>query len=163
MTIHPERHLKDLIADFSTAMMITHLNDNSVHARPMAIADMDVDGSLYFATSIDSGKLREIEADPKVALTMQDSSVYISVWGNASLSTDRALIDRLWSEPLKIWFPEGKEDPSLVIIKIDPEHAEYWDNSGAKGIGFAVSALTAYVRGEKLDQASPSQHAKVAL
>jgi general stress protein 26 len=163
MSEHPQRHLKDLIEDFSTAMMITRLSDNSVHARPMAIAGMDDDGTLYFATSNDSGKLREIEADPSVALTMQNASVYISVMGTVHTSTDRALIDRVWSEAMHVWFPEGKDDPLLVILKVVPNSAEYWDNSGTKGLGFAVSALTAYVTGEKLAPNDAGLNAKVAL
>ena len=163
MTTTPQRHLKDLMEDFSTAMLITHLNDHSVHARPMAIAHHDEDGSLYFATSVDSAKLREIEADPDVALTMQSSSVYISVLGTAHASTDRALIDRIWSEEMQIWFPDGKDDPMLVILKVVPTKAEYWDNSGVKGIGFAVSALTAYITGQKLEANDAGKNAKVSL
>ena len=163
MTNEPQRHLKDLMEDFSTAMLLTHLNDHSVHARPMAVAHRDDDGSLYFATSTDSAKLREIEANPNVALTMQSSSVYISVLGTAYASTDRTLIDRIWSEQMQIWFPDGKDDPSLVILKIIPNKAEYWDNSGTKGIGFAVSALTAYIKGEKLAANDAGQNAKVSL
>ncbi len=163
MTIEPQRHLKDLLSDFSTAMMITRSSDNSIHARPMSIAEMGEDGMLYFATSLDSGKLRQIEADPRVGLTLQSSSVFISILGVAHVSTDRALIDRVWSEAMKIWFPEGKDDPSLVILKIDPQTAEYWDNSGMKGLGFAASALTAYVTGKPIAAEDSGSHAKVAL
>jgi general stress protein 26 len=163
MTTEPRRHLKDLLEGFSTAMMITRSSDHSIHARPMAIAEIDADGMLYFATSLDSGKLREIEADPKIALTLQDSSVYISILGTAHASTDRALIDRLWAAPMQIWFPKGKDDPSLVILKIDPQDAEYWDNSGTNSIGYAVSAMKAFVHGERPIAASTSQHAKVSL
>jgi general stress protein 26 len=163
MTTKPQRHLKDLMEGFSTAMLITHLNDYSVHARPMAIAHSDDDGSLYFATSVDSAKLREIEAEPNVALTMQSSSVFISVLGTAHASTDRALIDRIWSEEMQVWFPDGKDDPMLVILKVVPNKAEYWDNSGVKGLGFAVSALKAYITGQKLDANDSGQNAKVTL
>jgi general stress protein 26 len=163
MTTDPRRHLKDLLEGFSTAMMITRSSDHSIHARPMAIADIDADGMLYFATSLDSGKLREIEADPKIALTLQDSSVYISILGNAHASTERALIDRLWAAPMQIWFPEGKDDPSLVILKVDPQDAEYWDNSGMNSIGYAMSALKAYVHGERPQDGTQSQHAKMSL
>lgn len=163
MTIDSSRHLIDIMAGFSTAMLITHSSDHSIHARPMAIAEIANDGSLYFATSMDSGKLREIEANPKVALTMQDSSVFISVLGKAHVSTDGALIDRVWSEPMAIWFPKGKGDPSLVILKIQPQEAEYWDNSGTNSFAYAASALTAYVTGTQPEQGNVQQHAKVAL
>ena len=163
MTTKPLRHLKDLLDGFSTAMMITRSGDHSIHARPMAIAEIGEDGTIYFATSLDSGKLREIEAEPKIALTLQDSSVYISILGTAHPSTERALIDRLWSAPMQIWFPEGKDDPSLVILKIEPQDDEYWDNSGANSIRFGLSALKAFVSGQTPDETSLAQHAKVQL
>jgi general stress protein 26 len=40
-------------------------------------------------------------------------------------------------------FPEGKDDPSLVIIKIELQDAEYWDNSGGEGVSYAMTALKA--------------------
>jgi general stress protein 26 len=163
MTERPRRHLIELLKGFSTAMMITSSGDRSIHARPMAIAEIGADGELYFATSLDSGKLRDIEANPDVALIMQNGSVYVSLQGTANLSTDPALIARLWSEAWKVWFPEGKDDPSLVIMKIDPIDAEYWDNSGMQGVGYAMTALKAYIKGETPSETDAAQHAKVKL
>lgn len=163
MNERPKRHLVDLLKGFSTAMMITTSGDRSMHARPMAIAEIGEDGELYFATSLDSGKLRDISINPDVTLIMQDGSVYVSLQGAAHLSTDPALIDRLWSEAWKVWFPEGKKDPSLVIMKIDPTDAEYWDNSGLQGVGYAMTALKAYIKGEKPSETDAAQHAKVAM
>lgn len=163
MTDKPKRYLVDLLKGFSTAMMITTSGDRSMHARPMAIAEIGEDGTLYFATSLDSGKLRDISINPEVTLIMQDGSVYVSLQGTAHLSTDPALIDRLWSEAWKVWFPEGKDDPSLVIMKIDPTDAEYWDNSGLHGVGYAMTALKAYIKGERPSETDAAQHGRVNL
>ncbi len=163
MNHQPKRHLVDLLKGFSTAMMITTSGDRSMHARPMAIAEIGEDGGLYFATSLDSAKLRDIAINPDVTLIMQDGSVYVSLQGTAELSTDPALIDRLWSEAWKVWFPEGKEDPSLVIMKIDPTDAEYWDNSGLEGVSYAMTALKAYIKGERPSETDAAQHARVAM
>jgi general stress protein 26 len=163
MIVHPQRHLNDLLKNFSTAMMITRSGGRSVHGRPMSVADIGEDGTLYFATSLDSGKLRDIELDPDVTLIFQGGSVYISLQGTAHLSTDPDLIGRLWSEGWRVWFPEGKNDPSLVILTIEPQDAEYWDNSGSKGIGFAMTALKAYITGVRPNEPDAAQHAKVTM
>lgn len=163
MNVHPQRHLNDLLKSFSTAMMITRSGDRSIHGRPMHIAEISKDGELYFATSLDSGKLRDIENDPDVTLIFQGDSVFISLQGTAHLSTDPDLIDRLWSESWRVWFPEGKDDASLVILRIEPQDAEYWDNSGSEGISYAMTALKAYIKGEQAVVADPGQHAKVVL
>lgn len=163
MTVHPQRHLNDLLKKFSTAMMITRSGDRSIHGRPMSIAEIGEDGELYFASSLDSGKLRDIELDPEVTLIFQGDSVFISLQGTAHLSTDPELIDRLWSEAWRVWFPEGKNDPSLVILKIDPEDAEYWDNSGGGGLTYAMTAMKAYIKGEQPTIKDTARHAKVAM
>jgi general stress protein 26 len=163
MTESPRRNLQDLIEDMDVAMMITFSGGQTPHARPMQIAEVSENGELYFATSMDSAKLRDIETDPQIMLIMQEGSTYVSLTGTAHTSTDRALIDRLWSEAWQVWFPEGKDDPNIIILRVEPEDAEYWDNSGAKGIGYAMTALKAYVSGERPAETDAAQHGKVRM
>ncbi len=155
-------HLYDLLKDFDTAMLVTKSADGHMHARPMAVAELRADANAYFVTSIDSPKASEIGVDPIVTLTFQSSKQYASVSGHAEIVRDRALIDRLYKEDWKIWFPKGKADPSISLIKFTAQDAEYWDNAGAQGLKFAYRAAKAYVKGEtpKEDQ---KQHAKVDL
>jgi general stress protein 26 len=163
MTKSPQRNLQDLIEDMDVAMMITFGGGQRPHARPMQIAEVTEDGDLYFATSMDSAKLRDIETDPQTMLIMQEGSTYVSLSGTAHPSTDRALIDRLWSEAWKVWFPDGKDDPNIVILRIEPNEAEYWDNSGVEGIAYAMTALKAYVKGERPSETDAAQHGKVRM
>ena len=72
------------------------------------------------------------------------------------------MIDRIWSEAWKVWFPKGKTDPSLRIIKVLAEEAEYWDSTGAQGISYAFEAAKAYIKGETPD-VSEKQHGKISL
>lgn len=154
-------HLFDIIEDFDTAMLVTRGTGN-FHARPMAVARFEDGTDAYFATSIDSPKVAEIEAHPDVLLTFQGTSTYASVEGRASVVKDRALIEKLWSPAWKAWFPQGKDDPSLCILKIDPLSAEYWDNSGTKGLRYLFEGAKAVLQGRKA-QADASQHAEVKL
>ena len=61
------------------------------------------------------------------------------------------MIEELWNETWKIWFPRGKTDPSIVLLKIQPEHGEYWDNSGAVGLKYLINAGKAYLQGERAE------------
>lgn len=155
-------HLYDLLKDFDTAMLVTKSADGHMHARPMAVAELQADADAYFVTGIDSPKASEIGKDPIVTLTFQSSNQYASVSGRAEIVRDQALIDRLYKEDWKIWFPKGKTDPSISLIKFTAQDAEYWDNAGAQGLKFVYEAAKAYVKGQtpKEDQ---KQHAKVDL
>lgn len=140
-------HLEKLIGKFDTAMLVTRSADGGMRARPLAIARTLEDGNLYFATAADSPKVDEIAADPHVNVTMQDGGRYVSLSGLARLVRDRGLVERLWSEPWKVWFPQGKDDPSLRVLVVEPTEAAFWDNSGAHGLKYMFEAAKAYVTG----------------
>lgn len=146
----PEKfhHLMDVIKHFDTAMLATRRADGSIHSRPLAIAEVEDEGTLRFATRNDSPKVAEATADWHVNVTMQQASRFVSVTGLATLESDRALIDRLWSESWKVWFPMGKTDPSLSILTVRPTEAEYWDGSGIQGLKYLFDAARAFVTGQ---------------
>lgn len=158
-----QSHLYDLINDFDTAMLVTYsAGARGLHARPMAVAELKADGDAYFATSIDSTKVAEIENDPRVTVTFQGRAKFAAVAGTAHIERDPAMIDRLWKEAWRVWFPKGKDDPSLCLIRVEAEEGEYWDNAGAKGFKYAIEALRAYVAQDR-PKTNPDQHGKVKL
>ncbi|CAN5363921.1 pyridoxamine 5'-phosphate oxidase family protein [soil metagenome] len=157
------RRLDELIADFDTAMLVTRAPDGELRSRPMAIAGKHAGAVLYFATRIDAPKVAELEEEPDVNVAMQGDGKYLSLSGRARIADDRRLIDELWSPAWQVWFPEGKDDPSLTLIEIQPETGEYWDRSGMKGARFLLEAGKAVFRGEELEYEGREEHGKVDL
>ena len=151
MTTESEKHFHDILNDFDHAMLVTRAPDRSLRARPMAIADVESDGDIWFVTSSASGKVDEILGDPTVAVTLQSGSRFLSLSGTASLSNDREKIAELWKEPWKVWFPQGRQSPELVLLKVSASEGEYWDNSGLNGLKYAFEAGKAYLKGERAD------------
>ncbi len=156
------KHLYELLKDFDRAMLITHSGDGHMHARPMAVAELKADADAYFVTRIESPKVAEISANPNVTLTFQASRRFASLCGRVSLVRDQALVDRLWKEDWKLWFPQGKSDPAISLLKFEAEHGEYWDTDGVEGLKYVFDALKAYLKGE-MPKADENQHAKVSL
>jgi general stress protein 26 len=110
-------------------MFVTHDGVENFHARPMAIAGIEKSCVIWFITNAGSGKVHEIENDTHVAVICQkDYAAYLSISGTASLVDDRAQIERLWNDSLTVWFPGGKDDPSIALIRVAPFAADYWDN-----------------------------------
>ena len=155
-------HLYDLLRDFDTAMLITRAADGHLHARPMAVAELRADADAYFVTSIDSPKIAEIEADADVLLTFQSERQFAAVYGRVNVIQDRQLIERLWQEAWKVWFPRGKDDPTIALLRFDAERGEFWDSAGTRGVQYAFEAARAYLRGDK-PQVDPDQHGRVRL
>ncbi|MCY7431102.1 pyridoxamine 5'-phosphate oxidase family protein [Bacillus safensis] len=91
--------------------------------------------TLYTPTSKETHKAEEIEKNPNVHILIGYSGegfgdTYAEIAGTAGLTDDRELIDRLWSDEMEKWF-KGKEDPNLVILKIEPTSIRYM-NEGSR-------------------------------
>lgn len=143
------RKLAELIEDVEVAMLTTRTPDGRLVTRPLATQKVEFDGDLWFATSVDSGKVDEILQDPQVGVAYANPArnVYVSVSGRASIVDDRARIDALWSPAMKVFFPRGKDDPELRLIRVEAETAEYWDGPGS-AVGKALYLAAAAVTGD---------------
>ncbi|MBK8018518.1 MAG: pyridoxamine 5'-phosphate oxidase family protein [Betaproteobacteria bacterium] len=113
-------HLIGMLQDFETAMLFTRSARGMLCGRPMALAEVQDDGTLYFCTDLDAAKVRELTADPHAAVAVQEKDRFASLSGFARIDTDRERIDRLWKDSWKLWFPRGKDDPDLCLIQFGP-------------------------------------------
>lgn len=151
-----------ILQGFDTAMLVTQAANGKLHARPMAIASLPQDGDIWFITGDHTGKVYEVQEHQQVSVVCQDGrKLSLSVSGTAELVRDREQVDRIWKETFRTWFPEGRDDPSICLIRVRPSEAEYWDNSGWKGVKYILNAATAYAKGDRPRVDEPSQHAKV--
>ncbi len=124
--------LESMIGEIRIGMLSTVGAGGDFHSRPMATLEVDtVGGAIWFLTADDSLKAHEIHADWRVGLTYADPgrSTYVALSGTAQLIDDRAKARELWSPMMKAFFPGGVDDPRLVLLRVVPERAEYWDAS----------------------------------
>jgi len=145
--------LRELVKDIDFCMLTTVDEGGDLHSRPMSSnGDIDPNGDIWFFTNASSLKVSEIEKLPKVNVSFADpdNQRYVSVSGTAQLVRDRAKIDELWRPEFKIWFPEGKEDPEVALLRVSLEKAEYWD-SPSSTIGYALSFVSSLVTGKQPD------------
>lgn len=145
--IHDLAPLRTLLKSLPVAMFNTVAHDGSVVARPLQALEFDEDGVLWFATGLDSEKATEIRARPHVGLSFADhhANRFVSVSGPARLVHDREKIDALWSPAMSVFFPQGKDDPNLVLVRVEIERAEYWDGPATfvgKLLYLAAAAIT---------------------
>jgi general stress protein 26 len=143
--------LMKIVKGAQTAFFVTEAS-GSLHGRPMANASVEENlQTIWFATRRDSGKIAEIRQDQQVLLgyTNSSGSEWASVNGTATLVEDRAKVKELWNAFWKNWF-EGPDDPNILLIRVTPKSAEYWD-SGSRAITLVKFALAA-VTGKKFDE-----------
>ena len=162
MDMNEDRNnLYGVVSDFDVAMLVTHTAD-AIHARPMTIARLDEDMGAYLVSDIRSLKIDEISVNPQALLTFQGARKFASVRGELAVVHDRQLMDAVWKEVWKVWFPQGKSDPNIALLRFSAHEGEFWDNAGMQGLKYVYDAAKAYVAGETL-KTDDTQHAKVRL
>jgi general stress protein 26 len=117
-----------MIEALDVGMLTTEDENGHLRSRPMATQRAEA-GVLWFFTAKDSPKIEEINKDDEVNVSYADpnNQVYVSVSGLAQTFRDPAKVRELWSGGAQRWFPEGPDDPRLMILKVQITGAEYWD------------------------------------
>lgn len=155
--------IESLLKSLKTGMMTT-LSGKEFHSRPMMYQEFDKKShELWFFTGKATGKAHEIEEDPRVNISFSnyESNSYLSIFGEAEIVDDAKKEKELWNPILKAWFPEGLEDPNLVLIRVRVHSAEYWDSTSSalvQLVGFAKAILTG-----KPYETHPSENQRIHL
>ena len=138
--------LRELAEAIDICMFCTNLKtDDGASCRPMSTQKVCDEGNIWFFSNADSDKNKEIEQNNNVQLfySHPGKDSFMIVNGEAEIIFDRDMIDELWSPILKAWFPGGKDDPNISIVKVKPSNAYYWDTDGNKMINFLKMVASA--------------------
>lgn len=146
------KKIGSLIDGIHIATLVTAAPDGSFDSRPMGVQTKNFNGSVWFLTRNDSGKVHEIQDDSHATLIFADpaNSKYVSAKGRARVHQDRAKIHELWSPMYKAWFPKGEEDPDIAVLRVDVTEAEYWEASSSKLVR-SIKYLAAAATGGSVD------------
>jgi len=150
--------LYELIQDVRICMMTTVGDDGALSSRPMYCIEADKPGDLWFFTRLASPKTTEISRDGHVNLAYSHPSKqhYISVSGRAEIVRDKGRIQEKWSESLRTWFPDGKDDPQLALLRVHPERGEFWD-SPSRTVMYLYGYVKAAVTGKSPTELSDTR------
>jgi general stress protein 26 len=152
---NPVELLKQLLADIEFAMLTSRARDGALDSRPVQVLQIDADAAIWLFTNAASDKVDEIGCDAHVNLAFADTSRkrFASLAGNAEIIVDAHKIDELWTPAQTIFFPRGRADPSLVLLKVVPDSARYWDGNES-ALGMLLKFGKAVLRGEPSDLGS---------
>ncbi|GGE01922.1 general stress protein [Polymorphobacter glacialis] len=104
------------------------------HLRPMTAQVEDNDtgrGPIWFFTSDDNGIVEAIRGGASgratATLVSKGHELFASFDGTLAEHNDQATIDRLWNPFVAAWY-SGKDDPKLVLLRMEPGNAVIWLN-----------------------------------
>ncbi len=128
-------------------------SDKSLRSRPMASRQADKwDGTLWFFTKKSSPKVEEVQQNldqVNVSYSDPNKMSFVSVSGKAELVDDKTKLKELWSPYLKVFFPQGLDDPDLTLMKITANYGEYWDSPSSKMVQLYAMAKAAATKNPK--------------
>ena len=119
---------KALRSDMTVMLGLAGVDEG--HTRPMtAQLDGDEDrGPIYFFGSKETELVSELKTDGRSIATFasKGNDVFATIHGTLSIDNDRAVIDRLWNSFVAAWYPGGKDDPNLTLLRLDADRAQVW-------------------------------------
>lgn len=136
----------DIIEKVGVTMLTTRFA-RGLRARPLEARPDRATGIIWFLTDVRSGKDEEVAAAPDVGLVFIDTAdkAYLSITGRAEIKRDTARAAEIWKSTDLIWWPGGPEDPTLRVLRVEPETAELWDGPSSSIVAafeFAKARLT---------------------
>lgn len=118
--------IRTILKNGRTAIVTTHSAGGQLHSRPLALLQNEFEGTLWFFTQHPSPKTDDVAHDAEVNVSVSDNKGYLSLAGTASIDQNPTRINQLWNPYAEAWFEGGKEDPTVALLRVDVESAEYW-------------------------------------
>jgi general stress protein 26 len=117
---------KALASDRTMMLGLDGVEDG--HARPMTGQFRADRAPIWFFTSTDNGLVRQLDQGNRAiaTFTSKGHDLFATLHGTLSIDTDRAHVELLWNRFVAAWYEGGKDDPKLVLLRLDAERAEIW-------------------------------------
>lgn len=124
---------KALRSDMTVMLGLAGVDEG--HSQPMTaqFEGKEDRGPIWFFTARNSDLVTALHQSHRGVFdfTSKGHDLFAAVHGELTADNDRAMIDTLWNPFVAAWFPGGKDDPNLQLLRFDPERAQIWLNGSS--------------------------------
>lgn len=101
------------------------------HGQPMTALFKDRHSPLWFFTTTDNSLVESLnQSDRAMAhYVSKGHDVFATLHGSLSVERSREIIDELWNAQIAQWYPGGRDDSKLCVLRLDAESAQIWLNA----------------------------------
>jgi general stress protein 26 len=124
--------------------------DHSQHMQPMAPQSAREERAIWFYTKVSSDIAKAASSGGSVHMCLVTDDYQACIEGDLNLVHSPEHIDRYWSSLVEAWFPDGKDDPQLTMLRFTPRTAAIWASTGSKLV-FGWEIAKAITTGEEPD------------
>ena len=116
----------DELEDSGFVMLGLHGVDDDF-TRPMT-ANVDNE-KIYFFAARSEDLFKSLARSNRAIATFASKGhkLFASIHGSLVEDMDRAVIERLWNPIVASWYKDGKDDPDLVLLRLDAKSADVWE------------------------------------
>ena len=95
--------------------------------RVLLVAANDGVDSIWFATGTESGKIAQLQKNPKAAVYGYDreSMTEFRLFGTVELLSDSASRRKIWRDDFIQHFPDGVDSPTMVVLRFKTDYGMY--------------------------------------
>ncbi len=134
--------------------LMVGLREGGGHSEPLtAQLDRDQVDTLWFFIGRDNRLASGGTASAQFVSKGHD--FFASFSGTVRVDNDPAMMDKLWSRQVEAWFPGGKTDPNLALLRFDIADAELWETD------MSLTGKLKMVFGGKIEADEEGSHARV--
>lgn len=132
-----QQDVVEKLRDAELVMLTTARPDGTLLSHPMTIQSVSEDADIWFFVSLEGGQAEALRSGPHVNLSVAETGSWLSVAGHARFVEDPALVEQLWNDQARAYFPGGKDDPDLGLLRVSGDSAQFWGMPGGKVAGLA--------------------------
>lgn len=120
------------------------LTDTRQHMQPMTMFVDRAENAIWFFTRKGADLAQSTGAGHYAMLCImaKDMEFQACIGGQLTPDHDPEKIDKYWSPNVAAWFPEGKDDPDLTLLKLTCNDAQIWVSHGGP-LNYAFQTLKA--------------------
>ena len=112
----------------ASPFVMLELDGDHDSAAPMtAQLDKDAHHAIWFFTRRDGGYAKMGPATG--ILSAKSHDLFARFDGTLVEETSRQRLDQHWSNMIEAWFPGGKDDPNLLMLRMELGQAKIWDSN----------------------------------
>lgn len=111
-----------------------------VPPRPMTalLAEDALQGPLWIFTSKDNELVQAQATDAVATFASKGHDTFATMTGLLTVDPDISMVDKLWNPFVAAWFPDGKSDPNLRLLRYNLDSAEIWTDASSLVAGAKI-------------------------
>ncbi|MGH6908734.1 MAG: pyridoxamine 5'-phosphate oxidase family protein [Phenylobacterium sp.] len=116
--------------------------DSGHHFQPMTAFVEEEARQIWFFTRKETD-LAQAATGGLAMFVIQTGDLQACLGGRLSAAFDRTRMDKYWNSVVAAWYPGGKDDPNLTMLRLDLEDAEVWISANPVKFAWEIAKANA--------------------